>query len=128
MLSKVLHTKFDFNPFTPFSQRHCCKPIIMSPCCSAETYVCFPSAKSIISVVVQTHHWPDTRRNYYYHHYNHQYALNISMCVKCKGHPLTCLCRDCCVGGDCAELQPIHNLGTRRRWVFSSTFRSHCTH
>jgi hypothetical protein len=76
----------------PFSQRQWCQPVIMSPSSNTETYVRFPSTKTIVSVLVQTHNWPDTCRNPH-HHYHHQYTRSISKCVKGKGHPLTCLCR-----------------------------------
>jgi hypothetical protein len=72
----------------PFSQRQLCKPIIMSPYSSAETYVCFPSTKNMVSVVVRTHHWPDTCRNHHHHHHHNECTLSISTCVKGKAHPL----------------------------------------
>jgi hypothetical protein len=101
----------------PFPQCQCCRPVIMSPCSSAETYwyVCFLSTKTIVSVVVQTHYWPDTCRNdHHHHHHHHQYTLSISMCVIGKVHSLTCLCRHCGGGGGWG-VQPIHNLGARKR-------------
>jgi len=49
------------------------------------------------------------------------------MCAKGKVQPLTCLCRCVCVWGVglCSDVQSIHNLGARKRWVFSTFRQSH---